>query len=125
MAGGAWERVMGTTKESSTSDVPKSLYTGFGEGEWPEEKYYDLYDYYETTDTGTHYKGKIGDVTSELLPQATTTWNGDELGKLSGLQNRGGVAVPLNGALTGIFSIAPNAVETSHRDSFRPILVIF
>ena len=135
MAGGSLERVMGTTKESSTSDVPKSLYTGFGEGEWPEEKYYDLYDYYEKTDPETHYKGKIGDVTSELGIQYTITggmkfvWNNNCVGLLCGLQNRGGAATPVdeNEALNlhqGIFCVHRITIETSYRDAFRPILVI-
>ena len=126
MAAGAYERVMGVTKESATSDEPKSLYTGFEAGEWPEEKYYDLYEYCETSDASTHYKGKIGDATSELLPQSGTTWNGNGLPSITGLQNRGGVAVLLNNIISnsGIFCVNPNTVNKGGRDSFRPVLVI-
>ena len=70
MAGGAWEYVFGFMKnESGSLDSANSGFTNF-----PEEKYYDLYDY-DTTHQH-YYRGKLGDGTKEFGPFYQVSYNG-------------------------------------------------
>ncbi|MDD3393000.1 MAG: hypothetical protein PHE54_05630, partial [Bacilli bacterium] len=81
MSGGAWEYVMAVIEDSTNTDTPLSgrnstnnsgfngLY-GDGSGslttgtDYPDNKYYDLYDY--NGSATTYERGKLGDATKEL-----------------------------------------------------------
>jgi len=93
MAGGTYEYVMGLMEPSTTKGEPavgssSTSNTGFtgklydgqaytGVRSLPDSKYYDLYAY--RTSEIDYTRGKIGDATVELKPEASsgTTWNSD------------------------------------------------
>ena len=71
MSGGAWERVMGNTKNSSNAFYSSDA--GFTTA--PDAKYYDSYKYDLSSNT-THARGKLGDATKETLTTFGNTSGG-------------------------------------------------
>jgi len=93
MAGGAWEYVMGVMADqngnplSGSNDSNNSGFNGsFGEGgsldsgyDWPEEKYYDKYQY--GADFLDYTRRILGDATGEMGPFESVTY-GNQIGRL-------------------------------------------
>ena len=146
MAGGAWEYVMGlmlvteTTNDPSVgqNDINNTGFNGkFSNGnisttgirDLPETKYYDLYPYGTTfNDQAAYDRGKIGDLTRELNPLSSYTWNNDYavvIGPVNPVIRRGDYVLALNaGANAGIFAFNSNNGNANEDHSFRVTLVI-
>ena len=131
MSGGAWEYVMGVMTD--TSKIPIAGQSGFESNNWPEQKYYDSYDYNAINiDSGGIYITRIlGDAFGELGPfeaneanRLINSWYQNEAYFLGSRPEyywfvRGGAAN--HGTDAGIFSFAD---ETGRETtlSFRLIL---
>ena len=140
MSGGASEYVMGIMKDK-TSDNPMSgnadtynFNSGFSGKvynsgafkqisgrEWPELKYYDLYEYGTTeNDAAAYNRYKTGDATTE-----TKEWYGDSKNFVFPSKPwflRGGHSTS-NNAYAGIFSISNLYGHSGTSSTFRPVLV--
>jgi hypothetical protein len=76
MNGGAWERVMALTYDT-TGTVPYYSSSGFAAGTMPDAKYYDIYTYGTTNNDATAYtRGKLGDATKEVVKSSGSAWYG-------------------------------------------------
>ena len=64
MSGGAWEYVMGVQKDSNGN--VEVAYSGFSVSNFPNSKYYDLYDYQAESGVG-YSRYHLGDATKEIL----------------------------------------------------------
>jgi hypothetical protein len=74
MNGGSWENVMGVTYDSAGT-APYYSNSGFTAGTIPNAKYYDLYNFGDTTDDNAAYtRGKLGDATKEVVVSSGSTW---------------------------------------------------
>ena len=121
MSGGAWERVMGNMKNSSSAFYSND--SGFVTA--PDAKYYDSYKYDSSSNT-THARGKLGDATKETL----TTFGNTSGGWYKDLANfpysngtwfsRGGGYGDGNGA--GMFLFYYTSGGISNFDSTRAVI---
>ena len=68
MSGGAWEYVMGVQKDVNGNVQVGS--SGFSAASFPDNKYYDLYDYQESAGVG-YSRYRLGDATREVLKNTT------------------------------------------------------
>ena len=64
MSGGAWEYVMGVQKDANGN--VEVAYSGFSVSNFPNSKYYDLYDYQAESGVG-YSRYHLGDATKEIL----------------------------------------------------------
>ena len=133
MSGGAWEYVMGVIKDN-LNQLPMSgrtdsynsgykgklynsgKYTDFEGREWPDEKYYDLYEF-GTSDTDyTRYK--LGDATTE-----TKGWYNDGrefINANNPWMERGS---SIDSTYIGIFTFSDESGYAHIYNTFRPVLV--
>ena len=127
MSGGAWEYVFGFMKnESGSLDSASSGFTNF-----PEDKYYDSYNY--STSNQDYTKGYLGDGTKEFgpfysftyntTPRQISGWNADDAFFLSQGNDwfiRGGDAP--SGTDTGIAAFSYTDGKEHEFTTFRIIL---
>ena len=138
MSGGAWEYVMGVIKDNTANGNPMSgnsasynagytgkvynsaKYTDFSGRNWPESKYFDLYEFGTTyNDSAAYSRRKIGDATTE-----TKGWYGDYTTFIRAEYPwfaRGGSCA--DATIAGVFFINGAFGSARINGSFRPVLV--
>ncbi len=143
MSGGSWEYVMAVMVDqngnplSGDNEAYNSGFKGnYGEGgslesgyDWPEEKYYDKYQY--GTNFSEYTRRILGDATGEVGPCGTDSQTGRRLN--SWYADRADFVLPVNpwharseaydrGSGAGVFAFGPGQGSAGSGDSFRVIL---
>ena len=137
MSGGAWEYVMGVMKDEELLNLMSGTSTSYNSGyigkvydsgdynfligrEWPNDKYYDLYEFGVSKNDSTAYlRNKTGDATTE-----TRNWNDD----YDYIVNNGGPWFRRGGHYmdankSGIFCSDNDDGAAYSNTTFRPVLV--
>ena len=148
MSGGAWEGIMtnmvspdGKTMMSGYNSTSNSGFNGIvynsgtytsytGGKEYPEEKYYDKYSFYNGTRSASSAKknSKLGDATKELVSTNTRNWYNDIHYSITANNRewfvRGGYLDEDNLVGFGIFSVGAVNGLAWHNTSTRVVLSI-
>ena len=127
MSGGAWEYMMGVTKNQDGTDIDY-VSSEFNLANMPDPKYYDLYEF--SASQTTHGRGHLGDSTRETLKifeNGTGGWNTDyanfpAVDSSAGLPwfIRGGSYIDVTHA--GVFTFLRTSGDLHINISFRSVL---